>query len=83
MIDEQPAFGRLYRSGACPDLGRLPGPPLGRHYVAVAAPVGHVRARGEEDVAEGSVAFVARTRQHQVGAADLAREENSVAVVRQ
>ena len=49
--------------------------------MTVAAPELHVRRLRIEDVPEGRVTRVARTRQHREPAPDLAREQNPVAVI--
>ena len=86
VVEEQPPLRGLDGDGARTDFHALPGAHLecgGRHHVAVVSPVLHVGAFGVEDVAEGGVARVARTRQHGELAVNLAGEHHAVAVVGQ
>ena len=84
VVEQQPALARLDGHGTRTDLHALPRRNLerrGRHHMTVAAPELHVRRLRIEDVPEGRVTRVARTRQHREPAPDLAREQNPVAVI--
>ena len=84
VVEQQPALRGLDGNGARADLHALPRRNLerrGRHHMTVAAPELHVGALRIEDVPEGRVTRVARTRQHREPAPDLARKQNPVAVI--
>ena len=84
VVEQKPPFRGLDGNGARTDLHALPCRYLercGRHHMPVAAPELHVRRLRIEDVPEGRVTRVARTRQHREPAPDLAREQNPVAVI--
>ena len=84
VVEQQPALRGLDGNGPRADLHALPRRNLerrGRHHMTVAAPELHVGALRIEDVPEGRVTRVARTRQHREPAPDLARKQNPVAVI--
>lgn len=83
MIEYQPAFRREEGHGACSYLGALPGAFGERsdfHHAAMLAPVLHVRAIADVDVAERSMSVVAGAAQHGISPAYLLGEEDAVAV---
>ena len=87
VIDHQPAVVGFDGDRAGADLGALP--PLAdfvaaaAHHEAVHAPVAHVGALADVDVAERRVAVVAGAAEHEVLAVDLSRKQHAVAIERQ
>ena len=86
MVEHEPTFAghERYRAGA--DLQALPSAVLKRrhlHHAAMLAPVLHVRAVADVDIAKRRMAVVARAAQHGEPAVNLFREEHAVAVERQ
>ena len=86
MIEQQPALAGLDWDRSGTNLHALPCALLEwsrSHHVAVLAPEAHIGRLAIEDVAEGSVASVRRTREHGEVAIDLLGEQHAVAVVGQ
>ena len=86
VVEQQPPLARLDGHGARTDLHALPGRHLerrGRHDVPVAPPIAEVRRLGVENIPEGRMSRVTRTREHGELAADLPGEHHAVAVIGQ
>ena len=79
MINHQPAFGGLDGDGAGADLGALPAVG-GAHHITVLAPVHHIQALAQVDIAEGRVPVITGAAEHHILAVDFAREEHPIAI---
>ena len=86
MVNQQPALIGFNGDGAGANFHALPCRFIAfysTHHKAVASPVNHIFALADKNIAEGGMPGIARAAHHHVAPLNLAREKDTVTVVRQ
>lgn len=82
MVEQQPTFRRFNRRRAGADFGALPAA-FRPHHKTVLAPVNHIFALAEVNIAKRGVAVITRAVEQDIFPVDSTRKEHAIAVVRQ